>query len=236
MNHRHPARAVIGTLLALALAVLASACNTLQPARMALPDGLAARSEVIELPRLSGGARGRTQVAGQALTFERTATRLSLFDEGLLHQRSALRYALDGDATTRGEANCSQRRRSLSFGVIEWTAKPLALFCDFAPSGVRLDLEEHRPAIGTQKIARRGLLRVGDRRLSVRSVHQAEGALFETAQPLGYVIDDLGQPIAAVDIAGRAPRLLLSTTDPALRQASLQTLLALALIWDPTEG
>ncbi len=46
----------------------------IRPARMVLPAGLAERSEVVEVRDLGLGERGRGEVLGQTLRFERSAT------------------------------------------------------------------------------------------------------------------------------------------------------------------
>lgn len=219
-----------------ALALALSACGSVRPARMTLPDDLAARSEAIDLPTLTTGREGAADVLGRRLQFERSGGMLALFDDFAVTQRAALRYSLGHGSGDTSAANCAVRRRTVSIGIVEWTAKPLSLFCEFTPAGVRLDVEEHRAGLGTQKISRLGRLAVGDKNLTVRSVHHIEGALFEVAHPIGYVISDLGRPVAAVEINGRRPRLYLPTRDDATRQASLHALLALVLLWDVADG
>lgn len=220
----------------IALTLGLGACANIEPARMALPEGLAARSEAVDLPKLTTGRQGSADVLGRHLQFERSATRLALFNEFSVAERSALRYSLGDGSNDASTANCAVRRRTMAIGIVEWTAKPLALFCDFSPTGARLVLDEQRAGLATLKVARQGRLTVGGRTLTVRSVHQAQGALLELAQPIGYVIEDAGRALAAVETNGRAPRLYLPVDDAALRQATLQALLALALIWDVANG
>ncbi len=220
----------------LALALFLGGCGTVESARVALPEGLAERSDIVELPKIGTGRHGRADVLGQTLQFERSASRLALFDDFSVAQRSALRYSLIGGSGEPTVADCSVRRRTMAVGIVEWTAKPLTLACHFTSTGARLNLDEHRPGLGTLKIDRRGQLSVGGRNFSVRSLHRAQGGLFELAQPIGYVVEDLGRPVAAVETNGRRPRLFLPTDDPGLRQASLHALLALALMWDVGDG
>lgn len=221
---------------ALALALLLSACGTVRTARMALPQGLADRTDVVALPQLGSGRRGNADVMGQALQYERASSRLALFEDFSVAQRSALRYSLADGSHDPSAAHCAARRRNLSAGIVDVTAKPLTLWCEFTPTGAHLNLDEHRPGLGAHKVERRGQLTLGGRTLTVHSVHRPAGSLFELAQPMGYVIEEGGRPVAAVEINGPSPRLFLPVGDTPLRQASLHALLALALIWDVANG
>ncbi|WP_418315486.1 hypothetical protein [Piscinibacter sakaiensis] len=158
----------------LTIAAITAGCAAIEPARMQLPDELSSRSEVIELRGLDSGRHGSAELLGQTVTYERSASRLALFDDFSIANRAALRYSLiaaGGETTT---ANCSVSRRTMSIGIVEWAPKPLTLQCEFAPSGTRLELQESRPLVGTLKIERRGRLVAGGRTLSVRSVHKAK--------------------------------------------------------------
>lgn len=219
----------------LCTAFLLSACVTLQPARMTLPDGLAERSELIELRGLGSGQRGSSEWPGHALRFERDATRLALFDELAVTDRANVRYALTAPGGT-SQASCGMRRRTSGAGVVSFIAKPLAFHCDFAPALGQLALYESQGGVRTLKAAREGELRWAGRTLRLRSVHTVQGAIIDVAQPIGYVVEDGGRAVAAVELNGTRPRLFLPRGDAALRSASLHALLAVALLWDPAEG
>lgn len=220
----------------LTIAAVAAGCAAIEPARMQLPDELSDRSEVVELRGLGSGRQGSAELLGQTLAFERSASRLALFGDFSIANRAALRYSLTASGGESTAANCSVSRRTMAIGIVEWAAQPLTLQCEFAPSGTRLEMQESRPPVGTLKVERRGRLVAVGRTLTVRSVHQAEGAMIELAQPVGYLIEDGGRVLAAVDVANsRRPRFYLPMGDPLLRQASLQALLALALMWDATD-
>ena len=220
----------------LAAALLASGCAAIQPARVALPDGLAARTELVEAHGLGSGTRGGADVDGLRIDFQRSASRLALFGEFNVQERAALRMTTRTADGSVGNVDCNVRRRTMSVGVVEWVAKPLALQCDIAPLQAKLVLQEQRSGLGTLKVARQGELAVDGRVLTVRSLHQAEGGLVELPQPLGYVLEADGRAVAAGEVNGSTPRLFLPVGDAALRRASVPVLMALALTWDVAGG
>lgn len=220
---------LLRTWLAGVLALLAG-CGAIQPARMSLPAELSTRSERIELGGLGAGTRGHAAVLGRPLSFERRASRLSLFDDLSRSDRSALQWRWGGADTA--SADCRTRRRSHALGVVEIVGKPLEIECRFEPGGGRLTLAETRASTLTLKRERRGEFTTGDARWTVRSLHRAQGAVIDVAQPLGYVVEDNGRPFAAVELQGTRPVLHLPAADDARRERVLPGLLALALLWD----
>lgn len=223
-------------LLTGAATVLLAACAAIRPARMVLPAGLAERSEIVEVRDLGLGERGRSEVLGQTLRFERSATRLAFFDELAVTDRANVRFSLEGGAAGRSDAHCGMRRRTAGVGVVEFVAKPLFFACDFAPLGAALVLQEGQGGPRTLTLARQGTLRFGGRELALRSVHEAEGAMVALPQPIGYLVEEGGRAVAAVEVNGPTPTLYLPRGDAALRSASLHALLALALLWEPADG
>jgi hypothetical protein len=65
-------------------------------------------------------------------------------------------------------------------------------------------------------------------------LHEVQGSALPLAAPIGYAFEEAGRPVAAVEINGVTPVLLLpGAADAGLRQRVLQASLALALLWDP---
>lgn len=212
-----------------ALALLAG-CGAIQPARMSLPEDLAMRSERIELHGLGVGTQGRAPVLGRTLWFERSASRLSLFDDLARTDRSALQWRWGEVDTVR--ADCRSRRRAHAVGIVEVVGRPLEIECRFEPDGSRLTLAETRASTRTLTSERRGELALGGARWTVRSLHRPQGAMIDVAQPLGYVVEEAGRAVAAVELQGSRPVLHLPPAPDPRRDQVLPALLALALLWD----
>lgn len=212
-----------------ALALLGG-CAGVQPARLDLPHDFATGVERVELQGLGAGTRGQAPVLGRTLWFDRSASRLSLFDDLARIDRSALQWRWSGSDTA--QADCRSRRRTHTAGIIEIVGRPLEIACRFEPSGDRLTIWETGSATRSLKQERRGELQLGDVRWTVRSLHRAQGAAFDVAQPLGYVIEDGGRAVAAVELRGTRPVLHLPPADDPRRARSLPALLSLALLWD----
>lgn len=217
-------RWVAGTL------VLLAGCGAIQPARMSVPDEVAARNERIELRGLGAGTQGRAPVLGRTLWFERSASRLSLFDDLARMDRSALQWRWGEIDTVRGD--CRSRRRSHAAGIVEIVGRPLEIECRFEPDGARLTLAESRASTLTLASERRGEFALGSTRWTVRSLHRPQGAVIDVAQPLGYVFEDAGRAFAAVELQGTRPVLHLPPVGDPRRDQVLPGLLALALLWD----
>lgn len=222
--------ASIRSMAAIASLALLAGCGAIQPARMGLPDGLDSRSERIELRGLGAGTRGQAPVLGRTLWFERGASRLSLFDDLVRADRSALQWRWGETDTVR--ADCRSRRRTHGAGVVEVVGRSLEIECRFEPDGARLTLTETRGSTRTLRSERRGDFAQGSQRWTVRSLHRAEGALIDVAQPLGYVVEDGGRALAAVELQGTRPVLHLPAAGDPRRAQVLPALLALALLWD----
>lgn len=209
---------------------LLSGCATIEPARMSLPAELAAGSERIELRGLGAGTKGSAPVLGRTLSFERSASRLSVFDDLVRTDRSALQWRWGEIDTVR--ADCRSRRRSNTVGIVDIVGRPFHIDCRFEPDGAVLTLAETRASTYTLRSERRGEFVLGTTRWTVRSLHRAEGAAIDVAQPLGYVVEEVGRAFAAVEQQGTRPVLHLPPADDPRRSQVLPGLLALALLWD----
>src|SRR4051812_41025316 len=81
--------------------LLMAGCAHIKPARMALPDALTAdpsRFEELPLQGLGGKASGDFKLADAGGRFERSASRLALFDASATFDRASARYSLQQDA------------------------------------------------------------------------------------------------------------------------------------------
>lgn len=219
-------------------AILAAACVSVQPAKMALPEGLDTRTERTTLQGAGGGTSGSFEIAGVKGTFQRSASRVEFFDALLSFDRGRVRYALvDGDRV-RAEAQCGMRQTEGQLGVVQFTPKKLTFTCDFSGTGqtTRLTLQEARER--SNPLAphgqRQGTIVAGDLQLAIRSSHDLVGSPLKLPIPIGYVIEHNGRAVAAVELNGLSPTVLLPLRgQPQLREPTLLAAIALALLWDP---
>ncbi|MDN3921894.1 hypothetical protein [Roseateles violae] len=210
----------------LLLAAALAGCASIQPARMALPEGLAAGSDQLQVHGVGGGTRGQISVEGRELRYERSASRLSLFDDLYSSERSALAFSWGADT-----ASCKLRQRDSQINVVAIPLKPWTLNCGL-PGGATLTVVEASKGPRTLQRERRGELRQGEQRWTLRSVHKLEGSDWPVAEPIGYVLEDQGRAVAAVETNGGDLRLFLPR-DTAARAAAAPALLAVALLWSP---
>jgi len=86
------------------------------------------------------------------------------------------------------------------------------------------------------KRSRTGEVSLGEVRLQVRSSHALAGSPMQTAAPIGYLFERDGRTVAAVELNGTEPVIVLRAGSAAdERQAVTLAGLALALLWDPQE-
>jgi hypothetical protein len=163
-------------------------------------------------------------VAGYHGRFRRSESRLSVFG---IWERWAGSTAFEHNVT---------------LGIVGFTPKPMAYGCDFtsAEGGLpaRFELQEAREGVpgALMKRERRGQVTMDGATLALRSVHHLVGSPLELATPIGYVFEQDGLAIGAIELNG-SPRLFLSPrADPATRRAIVTGAVALAVFWDPAES
>ena len=210
-------------------------CGTIRPAELAVPaelSGIAAEP----LQGIGPGQSGRFAIGERSGRFERSASRLSLF-ERLQHDRAAVQYTLDGDGA-RG--SCKLRGNTVTAGIVQLPVKPAAFDCDLARGdgtvAARLELRAvvtngFTAGAGTRD-ERQGRLSAGPISIEVRSLHRVQGSPLPLAAPVGYAFLQGGQAVAALELAGPTPRLWRPADGP-LREPVTQAAIALALLWDP---
>lgn len=217
----------ISTLLAAACAAAVMAgCAGLPAAQMALPEPLA-RQAPEPVQGLGGGRSGSFTFAGHQGRFERSASRLALFDSALAFDRFNAGYSSAGV-----QAQCRARQTTAQAGVLAGALRPYELHCTFSGS-LQGELVLRGSATGDE---RRGHADLGGVALELRSVHRAQGSSLPLAAPIGYLIvqrGNAGAALGAVELNG-TPRLW-RPADGAAHEAVTHAALALALLW-PGEG
>ncbi len=225
-----PAHAT-GALGLLAAALLASGCASIQPARMSLPDGLAARTEQLPVQGFGGKRRGDFTVGAASGRFERNANDLALF-EMLDFRRGGARYTLQAAGAVEVEAQCKQREIGAQVGILALPLRPYAVNCQWR-DGARLSLEADPRAARTLQ-GRQGRFDAAGVQLQVSSVHTLQGSRLPLAHPAGYTLTHQGAVVGAIDLSDSGkPLLWRPPAGRPLHDAVTNAALALALMWDP---
>lgn len=222
------------------VAVALVACGAIQPARMQLPEPLRA-TEPVAVEGMSAGQRGAFRAADYSGHYARSATRLEIFEDLAVFDRGRASYTLNGVMESPLAARCTVRQTAMTIGVIGFDPKKLAYECDFdtqgKAAGVRFTLQEGRDA-GTPKTLqaeRRGRIDYRETTLALRSVHAVEGSPFPLGTPIGYVFEQNGRAVGAIELNGLTPRLWLPAANDDMRRAAVTAAMALAIFWDPAQ-
>ena len=216
-------------------ALALTGCASIQPARMVLPEGLTAASQEVVLRGLGGGREGEYTLAGNHGRFHRSNDRLDVFDIVSFDWGSSHVTIEGADVPTPVSARCGLRQVTAGWRIVRFAAKPLAYECEFTGIDAGLSLQEAkstRDALANQS-RRRGEARVDGAVLELRSVHEVEGTPLTLETPIGYVVQQSGRAIGAIELNGSTPRVWLPTNDAALRRGVLLAVMPLALLWDP---
>lgn len=224
----HPALAATA---AVASAALLGACASVQPARMALPAGLDARTEPVPVQGLGGKRRGELTVGTARGRFDRNADQLSLF--GMLDlDRGGARYTLQTAGTAEIEAQCKQCQTAGQASILALPLRPYAVRCRWR-DGARLTLEADPRDARTQE-GRQGRYEAAGAQLQLSSAHTLQGSRLPLVQPAGYTFSHQGVVVGAVDLTDSSrPLLWRPLAGQPLHDAVTHAALAVALMWDP---
>jgi len=209
------------------------ACTALAPARMVLPADLEAATP-LPFEGLGGGRSGRFMHEAQEVTFRRMGDALSVFDR-LRLDRVSVEFERAG-----AKGRCDGRAASVTVGIVDTPAQPLALNCRFTgPVPGEMLLKEPRLSGAGTRQAREGQATFGAVIIDIRSEHALAGSPLPLPQPAGYRLMIQGRDVAALDLAGGTPVLRRTAgLDEGTRAALTQVALALGLLFDPavTQG
>lgn len=219
------------TTILFSTALAVAGCAGLPAAQMVLPEPLRAQTPEA-LQGLGGGREGSFTLAGSSGRFQRSASRLAVFDTLLVHDRSGARYSFAPGSERAVDASCRAQRTETSVGAVAGALQPYTLHCDFSGAltgTLTLAAASRQPGAGE----RRGQLLAGGVTLVLQSVNRVQGSALPLASPIGYVFLHDGQPVGAVEINGTTPRLWRPPAGSTLHDAVTQAALALALLWEP---
>ena len=215
-------------------ALLLAGCAT---AQMRLPENLAAATRT-EFTGIGGWRSGDYTVGAYAGRYERSADRLSFF--GTLNEaRGHSQFTIAGPGMPEAiEGRCRMRESSVDLGLVEVTTRPMAYRCEFSAgereSTAWLELQEDNgPGTPINRYVRYGRIAHDGETVEIRSVHHLAGTSLPTATPIGYLFEQRGRPVGAVELNGRPALVVEPGASPGLRRTLTLAALALGVFWDP---
>ena len=225
-------RFVIPVLGALALSGCAAA-------QMRLPDNLAAATRT-EFTGIGGWRSGDYTAGAYSGRYERSSDRLSYF--GTVNEaRGHSEFTLAGpDIPEAIEGHCRMRANSVDLGLVEVTTRPMAYRCEFQAGGrpiaAWLELQEDNgPGTPLNRDGRYGRLTLDGETVDIRSIHYLAGldGSMPVSTPLGYVFEQRGHAVGAVELNGRPALMIEPGASPQLQRTLTLAALALGVFWDP---
>lgn len=228
----------------LAAMLLIAGCSAVPPAEMRLPPALAGQPrQTLPIEGLGGGGdKGRFYIGPWQGSFTRSEDRLAVFD-ALVTNRGHAGFVMEGpEISWTIEADCRMRERVVEVGAVSFTPAPMSYACRFTADGqafpARFELHEVKTgfADNLSRRQRRGEIALGGEVVQISSVHKIAGSPLELASPIGYVFEQAGQPVGAVEINGRPRLILTDPSDKGLARTLTIAGLALALLRDPANS
>lgn len=226
----------------LGAALLAGACSTTQTATMRLPSGFDVTSTRLPFSGIGGGTHGRFTVGEYRGGFERSEQRLAIFD-ALEKNYGHSEYVIEGPAISSTiEARCRFSERLIDLEFAEFKPKKMAYRCEYTAEGrafpARFELQEvhHGLAGALSKNERYGEIALGGETVQIRSVHKLVGSPIVMANPIGYIFEQDGQPVGAIELNGSPVLFLSNGADEGLARTIAVASVALAVFWDPANS
>lgn len=220
------------TTLAACLAVAACA-----PAQMRLPSSLAEASVRTEIVGIGGRDKGQFTAGAYHGTFDRSLERWSFLDA--IAREGHTNFTIAGPGLGRPiEGRCGMREHAVGSGGIEITVRPMAYRCDLLGGAGKVPalFELHEVVGGGTAITRyerRGTMALGGQVIRFRSVHHLAGTPMPSLAPIGYVFEQDGREIGALELTGRPALVLSAATGQDLARTVTVAAVALATFWDP---
>ncbi|MBD58710.1 MAG: hypothetical protein CL808_01125 [Citromicrobium sp.] len=218
-----------------------ASCAAIQPAQMRLPASFTT-TEITEFKGFKGWNTGKFEAGRYNGSYQRSEDRLALFETWIARSGKA-RFAIAGpEISSTIEARCRMRERAIDLGHgMQVTTKPMAYGCAFEANGrpipARFELQEVTgPGTAAYRYERYGEIALGGEIVQIRSVHDLVGTPNGTLTPIGYLFEQNGRPVGALELNG-SPELIVPTgTDPGLRRTITVAALALAVFQDPANS
>ena len=197
------------------IALLLGGCGMVPVAKMKLAPELQSGAQVVEIAGLIPNLSGSYTFGRYSGTFSRSASATSLFNGLRNLQNATVSYAMNSQ--THGQllsADCTFGKSSVNTRLVSFDTQPFNYECAFtsavASRSGRLRLGERKSKqlvelAQTERLS--GEMQLGQLRLRLVSVHQAEGGAFPINKPLGYQIFGNGRVLGAVQVADFSPKV-----------------------------
>jgi hypothetical protein len=209
------------------------------PAQLDLPNNLAAAGTRTEFAGFTGWNHGRFTAGSYQGEYERSADRLEFFDTFKTHSAHAEFVVAGPEIGSTIEANCRMRERSIDTGLVEVVTKPMVYGCEFTAEGrpfpARFELRESQSDV-FQPYERHGEIALGGEIVQIRSLHRIAGTRLPTMAPVGYLFEQDGRPVGAVELNGKPALVLPAGTEPGLARTLTVAALALGVLYDPASA
>ena len=199
-----------------------------------LPDGLADKDRVV-LEGVDGSRRGAVSMEGYTGRFDRQASVSTV--NGVTNNRFDASFSLAGPGGEQVIAICqtqdtTQERTNFLGLAVDVAVLPYVYDCELdAGDGQagRLVVGEVTTSTFQPAGERVGSVQLGARLLTIRSNHAVQQTKMRAGPPVGYLFYEDDVAVAAVDLTGARPVLILPEAGETRRLAALAGL-ALALI------
>jgi hypothetical protein len=233
----------LSNVLVAVTALCALQLSAQRPARMQLPDDLAARVERLSVDGFGGRNEGNYTLGDVAGEFTRIESRWAIGDPLYAQNRGRSSFTLAGAGFDRPvAATCEMRRSSVTIGVVTFDPDKMTYQCDLAGGeSPLLILGQPKPENLRARVLarsdRRGEATFGGVTLAVRSVHNYAGSRLQAPMPVGYLLEIGERVVGAVELTDVDPAVYLAPADAAdVRSAVIVTALALAVLRDPASS
>jgi hypothetical protein len=221
--------------LPLALCAAIAACA---PAQMRLPTTIAESSVRTEIVGIGGRDRGQFTAGAYHGSFDRSLERWSFLEAIAREGHSDFTLAGPGLGSPI-EGRCGMREHAVGLGSgVEVTVRPMAYRCDlFTNADTAPARFELREVVGggsaITRYERRGQIDLGAETVRFRSIHHLAGTPMPSLTPIGYVFEQNGRDIGAIELTGRPALMIPAATDPDVVRTVTVAAIALATFWDP---
>ena len=215
-----------------------AACSSIQPAQMHLPESLSASSKT-RITGFNGWNTGKFAAGPYNGSYQRSEGGMALFDTWIERSGKA-RFAIAGpEISSTIEAQCRMRERAIAVSdSVEVTTNPMAFRCEFEADGrafpARFELQEVTGGgTAAYRYERRGEIALGGEIVQIRSVHDLVGTGNGTITPIGYLFEQKGRAVGALELNGTPELIVPDGTDPGLARTLTVAAGALAVFQDP---
>ncbi|MCT2558268.1 hypothetical protein N0B51_04680 [Tsuneonella sp. YG55] len=209
------------------------------PAQMQLSPSLAQSRVRAEIAGIGGRTSGQFMAGSYSGSFDRSLESWSFADTAVVRGGHNYLSVSGPEISSTIEAHCAMRERAIDLGSgVEVTVRSMAYRCEFTAGGrpipARFELQEsQRGGLAVFRYERIGEIALGGEIVQFRSVHRIDGAALPTITPSGYVFEQAGREIGAVDLANRPALVLSPALDKGLARTVTVAALVLATFWDP---